>query len=111
MFRKAGIILHCDGLRDTGPRGECRAWAPRLAPVAPLVLEGNTGVTFTNNFNPYDSNSFCKEMSVCSLVYEPLIRVRHDQGGNVVSVARHGVRLVQRWQDAHLHDPYGRQVE
>jgi peptide/nickel transport system substrate-binding protein len=40
---------------------------------APLVLEGNTGVTFTNNFNPYDSNSFCKEMSVCSLVYEPLI--------------------------------------
>jgi peptide/nickel transport system substrate-binding protein len=40
----------------------------------PLVLEGNTGVTFTNNFNPFDSNSFCKEESVCSLVYEPLFQ-------------------------------------
>ena len=37
-----------------------------------LTLENNTGVTFTDNFNPVDSNSFCKEMSVCSLVYEPL---------------------------------------
>ena len=38
-----------------------------------LTLENNTGVTFTDNFNPLDSNSFCKEMSVCSLVYEPLM--------------------------------------
>jgi peptide/nickel transport system substrate-binding protein len=38
-----------------------------------LTLENNTGVTFTDNFNPLDSNSFCKEMSVCSLIYEPLI--------------------------------------
>ncbi|MGH9020242.1 MAG: ABC transporter substrate-binding protein [Acidimicrobiales bacterium] len=37
-----------------------------------LVLEGNTGVTFTNNFNPFDSNSYASEMSVRSLVYEPL---------------------------------------
>jgi peptide/nickel transport system substrate-binding protein len=36
-------------------------------------MENNTGVTFTDNFNPLDSNSFCKEMSVCSLVYEPLM--------------------------------------
>ena len=39
-----------------------------------LTLENNTGVTFTDNFNPVDSNSFCKEMSVCSLVYEPLMQ-------------------------------------
>lgn len=38
-----------------------------------LTLENNTGVTFTDNFNPVDSNSFCKQMSVCSLVYEPLM--------------------------------------
>src|SRR5579863_6521055 len=37
-----------------------------------LTLENNTGVTFTDNFNPLDSTSFAKEMSVCSLVYEPL---------------------------------------
>ena len=36
------------------------------------MLEGNTGVTFTNNFNPFDSSSFASQMSVCSLVYEPL---------------------------------------
>jgi peptide/nickel transport system substrate-binding protein len=38
-----------------------------------LTLENNTGVTFTDNFNPLDSSSFAKEMSVCSLIYEPLI--------------------------------------
>jgi peptide/nickel transport system substrate-binding protein len=38
-----------------------------------LTMENNTGVTFTDNFNPLDSSSFCKEMSVCSLVYEPLM--------------------------------------
>jgi peptide/nickel transport system substrate-binding protein len=37
-----------------------------------LTLENNTGVTFTDNFNPLDSSSFAKEMSVCSLIYEPL---------------------------------------
>ncbi|MGA2294011.1 MAG: ABC transporter substrate-binding protein [Acidimicrobiales bacterium] len=37
-----------------------------------LTLENNTGVTFTDNFNPLDSSSFATEMSVRSLVYEPL---------------------------------------
>src|SRR5580704_11694627 len=37
-----------------------------------LTLENNTGVTFTDNFNPVDSSSFSKQMSVNSLVYEPL---------------------------------------
>lgn len=37
-----------------------------------LTLEGNTGVTFTNNFNPFDSSSFATELSVRSLVNEPL---------------------------------------
>ncbi len=37
-----------------------------------LTLENNTGVTFTNNFNPVDSNSFATQMSVRSLIYEPL---------------------------------------
>ena len=37
-----------------------------------LTLENNTGVTFTDNFNPLDSASFATEMSVRSLTYEPL---------------------------------------
>lgn len=37
-----------------------------------LTLENNTGVTFTDNFNPLDSASFATEMSVRSLIYEPL---------------------------------------
>jgi peptide/nickel transport system substrate-binding protein len=37
-----------------------------------LTLENNTGVTFTDNFNPVDSSSFATQMSVRSLIYEPL---------------------------------------
>jgi len=37
-----------------------------------LTLENNTGVTFTDNFNPLDSGSFATQMSVRSLIYEPL---------------------------------------
>src|ERR1700722_10644447 len=37
-----------------------------------LTLENNTGVTFTDNFNPLDSTSFPHEMSVASLINEPL---------------------------------------
>jgi peptide/nickel transport system substrate-binding protein len=72
MFRKAGIILTAMACATLGIVASTSLGAASGA-SAPLVLEGNTGVTFTNNFNPYDSNSFCKEMSVCSLVYEPLI--------------------------------------
>ncbi|HEY5103757.1 MAG TPA: ABC transporter substrate-binding protein [Acidimicrobiales bacterium] len=37
-----------------------------------LTIEGNTGVTFTDNFNPFDSSSFAEQLSVRSLVNEPL---------------------------------------
>ncbi|MGC8498152.1 MAG: ABC transporter substrate-binding protein [Acidimicrobiales bacterium] len=37
-----------------------------------VSLEGNTGVTFTDNFNPFDSSSFATQLSVRSLVNEPL---------------------------------------
>jgi peptide/nickel transport system substrate-binding protein len=37
-----------------------------------VTLEGNTGVTFTDNFNPFDSSSFAEQLSVRSLVNEPL---------------------------------------
>jgi peptide/nickel transport system substrate-binding protein len=39
-----------------------------------LTEEGNVGVTFTKNFNPFNSNSFASQMSVKSLQYEPLFQ-------------------------------------
>lgn len=41
-------------------------------PGPALVEEANTGVTFTQNFNPFDSSSTAKAMNMTSLVYEPL---------------------------------------
>jgi peptide/nickel transport system substrate-binding protein len=38
-----------------------------------LTEEGNVGVTFTQNFNPFNSNSLVAQMSIKSLTYEPLI--------------------------------------
>ena len=38
-----------------------------------LTEEGNVGVTFTHNFNPFNPNSLAGQMSIKSLTYEPLI--------------------------------------
>lgn len=38
----------------------------------PLVEEATTGTTFTDDFNPYDANSFAKGLNLRSLVWEPL---------------------------------------
>lgn len=51
------------------------ALASRVVPRAKssvITLEGNTGVSFTRNFNPFDASSFVTSMSVRSLSYEPL---------------------------------------
>jgi peptide/nickel transport system substrate-binding protein len=39
----------------------------------PLIAEPTTGVTFSQDFNPYDSNSVASSMGTRSLVNEPLI--------------------------------------
>jgi len=59
-----------------------------------LTLENNTGVTFTDNFNPLDSSSFATQMSVRSLIYEPLFEF-DSLKRRLVSVARNEVRMVQ----------------
>ncbi|HWD96334.1 MAG TPA: ABC transporter substrate-binding protein, partial [Acidimicrobiales bacterium] len=46
--------------------------AASAASSSVVTLEGNTGITFTNNFNPFDSSSFAEQLSVRSLVNEPL---------------------------------------
>lgn len=39
----------------------------------PLIAEGTTGVTFSEDFNPYDQNSVASAMNTRSMVNEPLI--------------------------------------
>ena len=39
----------------------------------PLIAEPTTGVTFSNDFNPYDPNSVSSSMGTRSIVNEPLI--------------------------------------
>src|SRR5216683_5983571 len=39
----------------------------------PLIAEPTTGVTFSEDFNPYDSNSVAAAMGTRSMVNEPLI--------------------------------------
>src|SRR6266436_6449262 len=39
----------------------------------PLIAEPTTGVTFSQDFNPYDSNSVSSSMGTRSIVNEPLI--------------------------------------
>src|ERR1700704_2044578 len=43
----------------------------------PLIAEPTTGVTFSQDFNPYDSNSVASSMGTRSIVNEPLIE--YDQ--------------------------------
>jgi peptide/nickel transport system substrate-binding protein len=43
----------------------------------PLIEEPTTGVTFSDDFNPYDTNSAAAEMGTRSMVNEPLIE--YDQ--------------------------------
>jgi peptide/nickel transport system substrate-binding protein len=43
--------------------------------TAVLTEESNTGVTFTQNFNPFDSNSLSTEMNMRTLSYEPLLEI------------------------------------
>jgi peptide/nickel transport system substrate-binding protein len=39
----------------------------------PLIAEGTTGVTFSEDFNPYDNNSVAAAMNIRSMVNEPLV--------------------------------------
>jgi peptide/nickel transport system substrate-binding protein len=50
---------------------------PTASGGKPLIAEPTTGVTFSNDFNPYDPNSVASSMGTRTLVNEPLIE--YDQ--------------------------------
>jgi len=71
MFRKTGVVFTALSCMTLGIVA-VTVGAASGATSSVVTLEGNTGVTFTNNFNPFDSSSFAEQLSVRSLVNEPL---------------------------------------
>jgi peptide/nickel transport system substrate-binding protein len=71
MYRKIGVALTALSCLTIGLVA-ATAGTASAAKSTVITLEGNTGVTFTNNFNPFDSSSFASQLSVRSLVNEPL---------------------------------------
>lgn len=71
MYKKIGVILTALSCLTIGMVAASVGVAS-AAKSTVLTIEGNTGVTFTDNFNPVDSSSFAAQLSVRSLVNEPL---------------------------------------
>src|SRR4030081_1677786 len=59
------VLLFAVGCNSTSTKA---AWGGK-----PLIAEGTTGVTFSEDFNPYDQNSVAAAMNTRSMVNEPLI--------------------------------------
>ncbi len=72
MIRKIAIIASAMSCLTLGVISVSGASAS-AAKSHVLTEEGNVGVTFTDNFNPFNSNSLVAQMSIKSLTYEPLI--------------------------------------
>ena len=59
----AVVVSSCQGSSNTPSGGGGK----------PLIAEPTTGVTFSNDFNPYDTNSVAASMGTRSMVNEPLV--------------------------------------
>src|SRR5579872_3140430 len=73
MLRKLLIALTAVSCLSLGIVVEVSSTSGATGPV--LTEESNTGVTFTNNFNPFNGQSFATEMNARSLIFEPLYEV------------------------------------
>ncbi len=71
MFKRAAVVFTAMSCLTLGMVMSAGVTAASGA-SSTLTLENNTGVTFTDNFNPLDSSSFAAQMNVRSLIYEPL---------------------------------------
>ncbi|HXZ99602.1 MAG TPA: ABC transporter substrate-binding protein, partial [Candidatus Binatia bacterium] len=54
------------------PASQSASAAPTTTVGPPLIEEGTTGVTFSDDFNPYDPKAMAPGMNMRSLVWEPL---------------------------------------
>ena len=71
MIRKTAIVALATSCLTLGVISANSAGAS-ASRAHVLTEEGNVGVTFTQNFNPFNSNSLASQMSIRSLTYEPL---------------------------------------
>src|ERR1019366_9944487 len=67
-----------------------------VTPGAPLYEEANVGVTFTQDFNPYNTASLAHGMNMTTLVYEPL----YEMEGLNPAALRMPPRLARSYQFA-----------
>jgi peptide/nickel transport system substrate-binding protein len=72
MNRKISGAAAVAALLGLAACGSSSTPAPGSAAGKPLVEEATTGSTFSNDFNPFDSNSTARAMNLASIVYEPL---------------------------------------
>src|ERR1035437_8216643 len=70
----AGVALGVAacGSTSTGTSPGSTSTSSTTAPGPALYEEANVGVTFTQDFNPYNSASLAHGMNMTTLVYEPL---------------------------------------
>lgn len=71
MYRKLGVVLTALSCLTIGMMATSVGVASASSSSI-VSLEGNTGITFTDNFNPFSSSSFAEQLQVRSLVNEPL---------------------------------------
>ena len=71
MIRKIAITATAMACATLGILGVGMASASSAKPTI-LTEESNVGVTFTNNFNPFNAASLAGQMNLKSLTYEPL---------------------------------------
>ena len=71
MIKKIAITITAMSCCVLGVLGVGLASASSAKPSI-LTEESNVGITFTKNFNPFNSNSFAAQLSAKSLQYEPL---------------------------------------
>ena len=68
------------GLAACGSSGTANKTTPK---ATTLTEEANVGITFTQNFNPFDTNSLSTQMNMRTLTYEPLVQFNTMKPGEV----------------------------
>ena len=117
MIRKIAIIASAMSCLTLGMISAGGAFAA-TAKAHVLTEEGNVGVTFTQNFNPFNSNSLAAQMSIKSLTYEPLFEFDYlkantqypwlatsykwTNGGRTITFT---IRKGVKWSDGHMLTP------
>ena len=79
----------------------------------PLIYEPTTGVTFSDDFNPYDPNSVASSVGMKSIVVRAAGRIRStrsDRRGHAL-LAGDRVRLPEWRQGPADHRPHRREVQ